>query len=224
MGAKYTHLKSFRQWNRSVVRFIATLSILLMGSMSAIAQQPIQVIWPLTSDGEAVYSSGIGSASFKPGPGLGNFRYDSINGATSTGWNSRNLNTSNHYEFTIAPERDAAIVISKLKFEVSLSSVNMRMALYYSKDGFNQQSLPLGNPVFVSKKSSRDLLLETALEVTYPEILTIRVYGWSPPTPAVSFYTGNVEFEGAIVVPEEKTPQPPVLIADDEQGGGDRHH
>lgn|GEM_PF-1558431 len=222
MGAKYTRLVRFRQRNELVIRFSAILFMLLLSSMLLQAQQPVQVIWPLTSDGEAVYSSGIGSASFKPGPGLISFRYDSINGATATGWNSRNLNPNAYFEYTIVPERDATLLINQLKFEVSLSSVNMRTALYYSKDGFLQQSVPMGNTVFVGKKSSRDLLVETAITVTYPETLSIRVYGWSAPNPAVSFYAGNVEFGGVIPADEDETPQPPVLIADDNQDGGDR--
>ena len=218
MGAKYTHFnKSFRHWNKSVVRYTVTICMLLLSSMYSIAQQPVQVIWPLTSDGEAVYSSGIGSALFTAGPGLANFRYDSINGATATGWNSRNLNPNAYFEYTIAPERDATLLISKLKFEVSLSSVNMRTALYYSKDGFEQQSVPMGNTVFVGKKSSRDLLVETAITVTYPEILSIRIYGWSAPNPAVNFFARDVEIRGVIVEEEEETP--PVTEADEPAGG-----
>jgi len=176
---------------------VAILILTLFLSLTAAAQQPVQVLWPLNTDSEAVYTSGIATASFSYGPALRNFTYDSLNGATASGWNGKNLDPKAYFEYTIVPERDASITFNRLKFEVSLSSVNMRTALYYSRDGFSKESLPLGNSVFVGKKSSRDLIVETSITVTYPQTLSIRVYGWSAPNAAVSFFTRDVELTGA---------------------------
>jgi len=79
----------------------------------------------------------------------------------------------------------------------------MRTALYYSRDGFSKESLPLGNSVFVGKKSSRDLIVETSITVTYPQTLSIRIYGWSAPNAAVNFFTRDVEFGGVMAEPEQ---------------------
>ena len=182
--------------------FLITASIffllLNLNVTVALAQEPVKVIWPLTADAESVYSNGIANAWFKAGPGLTGFHFDSINGATSTGWNSNNLNPKAYYEYNITPERDASININEIKFEVSLSSVNMRTAVYYSKDGFNKQSTPITNSLYMGRKSSRDLILQTNITVTYPETLTIRLYGWSAPTSAVSFFTRDVEVSGSV--------------------------
>ncbi|MGE5317769.1 MAG: hypothetical protein ACM3ME_07215, partial [Chloroflexota bacterium] len=242
MGAKYTYalgnlkgssyknlsalLKLLSKHSKAVATsglfgIFLTISTIFL-SLTAEAQQSVQVLWPLTNDSEAVYSSGIGSASFKAGPALKNFTFDYINGATAGGWNGRTLDNNAFFEYNISPEQDATITFNQLKFEVSLSSVNMRTSIYYSKDGFNRQSVPLGNSVFVGKKSSRDLIVETSITVTYPETLSIRIYGWSAPTPIINFFNRNVEFNGFLA---DNNKEQAVLLDQDEQGdepGGER--
>lgn len=215
MGAKYTYLlrhpqghrftqlsallKLSKTVNKSVTAlnfkpFAFILYVFLL-SFSVNAQKPVKVLWPLTNDSEAVYTSGIATASFNYGPGLHSFKYDSINGATAGGWDSRDLDKADYYEYKIAPERDETITFTNLNFEVSLSTVNMRIAVHYSLDDFQTQSIPIGYGVFVGKKSSRDLRVETDITVKYPQVLSIRIYGWSAPT-SVNFFTRAVEFDG----------------------------
>lgn len=207
MGAKFTQYKGFPYGIKYFQRIAGVLTLVLLCSafLSAqnTAQQDIQIIWPLTTDGEAVYTSGIGDASFSAGTGLQNFRFDSVNGATAGGWNSRDLNKSAYYEYRISPERDATIVINELNFEVSLSLVNMRTAVHYSKDGFNMESVPVAASVFVGRNSARNLHVKTNIVVSYPETLSVRIYGWSAPTPAVTFFTRNAEFKGTTLGPLE---------------------
>lgn len=181
--------------------YLLLLLTFILALSSAKAQQPVQVIWPLTNDSESVYTSGIGSATFAYGPGLNSFRYDSINGATACGWNSRDLDKSDYFEYTITPERDESITLNKLDFDVSLNLVNMRIAVHYSLDNFQKQSIPIGHGIFVGKNSSRDLRVNTEITVRYPQSLSIRIYGWSAPTPTVNFFTGNVEFNGSLKGP-----------------------
>jgi hypothetical protein len=185
-----------------------------LSSTLSYSQQPVTAIWPLTADGEAVYTTGIAGTSFNHGMGLTAFSHDSVNGAMAGGWNSTALNTNCYFEYTITPERDETLLIDRLKFDVSLSSVNMRTAVYYSTDGFKDQSVPLGNSVFVGRKSSRDLIVETNLTIKYPSTLSIRIYGWSAPSPAVTFFTRDVEFSGRVKGPAD------VPVAFDVTGGG----
>lgn len=100
----------------------------------------------------------------------------------------------------------------------------MRTAVHYSKDGFSKQSVPVTGNIYVGKKSSRNLQVVTSITVTYPETLSIRIYGWSAPTSAVSFFTRDVEFFGVL----EETEHPeyannqeeiPIITSED---GGDR--
>jgi len=223
LGAEYTKLTGFLRKNHGLSSFIV-LILILLSSSGLKAQQAVQVIWPLTNDAESVYTSGIGHTSFSYGTALKNFRFDSINGATSGGWDSRDLNKQAYFEYTITPEKDAQLTITQLKFEVSLSSVNMRTAVHWSKDGFTRESIPIGNTVYVGKRSSRDLLVETALHVAYPETLSIRIYGWSAPNAAVNFFARDVEFNGMVDEKEkEKGKQPEEEIANEETGdGGER--
>lgn len=181
--------------------FVVILYAILI-SVSVKGQEPVRVLWPLDNDAEAIYTSGIASATFSYGPGLHSFKYDSINGATAGGWNSRDLDKTDYFEYKIVPERDAEITFNTLDFEVSLNTVNMRVAVHYSYDEFKTQSLPIGHGIFVGKKSSRDLRVDTELTVKYPQTLSIRIYGWSAPT-TVNFFTRNVEFNGVTVNPNE---------------------
>ncbi|HLO89693.1 MAG TPA: hypothetical protein VK172_00880, partial [Lentimicrobium sp.] len=82
MGAKYTYalgnlkgssyknlsalLKLLSKHSKAVATsglfgIFLTISTIFL-SLTAEAQQSVQVLWPLTNDSEAVYSSGIGSA------------------------------------------------------------------------------------------------------------------------------------------------------------------
>lgn len=177
-------------------RYIALILCLSLLGISVNAQQAVKVVWPLHIDAEAVYSSGIASATFNYGSGLQSFKYDSINGATAGGWDSRSLDKTDYFEYKVIPEPDETITFNTLDFEVSLSTVNMRIAVHYSLDEFQTQSIPIGHGVFVGKNSSRDLHVETDITVKYPQILSIRIYGWSAPA-TVNFFTRNVEFNGS---------------------------
>lgn len=210
------HMKGSTSFKSIFNGLFCTLFFLFFFLLSTLSysQQPVTAIWPLTADGEAVYTTGIAGTSFNHGKGLTAFSHDSINGAMAGGWNSTALNTNCYFEYTITPERDETLLIDRLKFDVSLSSVNMRTAVYYSTDGFKDQSVPLGNSVFVGRKSSRDLIVETNLTIKYPSTLSIRIYGWSAPSPAVTFFTRDVEFSGRVKGPAD------VPVAFDVTGGG----
>lgn len=136
---------------------------------------------------------------FNTGKGIESFRYDPVNGATAGGWNSLERDETAYYEYRIAPDVKTSIKLTDLNFDVSLNLVNMRTSIHYSLDGFNNSDIPISHSIFVGKNSSSGLHVQTDLIVNYPDTLSVRIYGWSAPTPAVTFFTRDVEFKGVFV-------------------------
>ena len=180
------------------LKIISLLFPIIFLSVSVKAQEPAEVSWSLQGSDAATYSEGIAAAGFSSGSGLIAFRHDEENGAMSCGWNSRSLDTADYYQYTIVPEEGKTLTITDINMDVNLDRVNMRFAVHYSMDNFRRQSTPIGNSVYVGMKSSRDLHVNTHITVSYPQTLSIRVYGWSAPTPAVNFFNSNVVISGYI--------------------------
>ena len=178
------------------LKIISLLFPIIFLSVSVKAQEPAEVSWSLQGSDAATYSEGIAAAGFSSGSGLIAFRHDEENGAMSCGWNSRSLDTADYYQYTIVPEEGKTLTITDINMDVNLDRVNMRFAVHYSMDNFRRQSTPIGNSVYVGMKSSRDLHVNTHITVSYPQSLSIRVYGWSAPTPAVNFFNSNVVISG----------------------------
>ena len=180
------------------LKVITLLFPIIFLSVLVKAQEPAEVSWPLQGSDVAAYSEGIAGAQFSSGSGLIAFRLDEENGAMSCGWNSKSLDTADYYQYTIVPAEGKTLTITDINMDVNLDRVNMRFAVHYSMDNFRRQSTPIGNSVYVGIKSSRDLYVNTHITVSYPQSLSIRVYGWSAPTPAVNFFNSNVVISGYI--------------------------
>ena len=204
--------KLFSALNRRTVPFSANTgfySIVLLLSFTILshtlkAQQPVEASWTLQQSDAGTYSEGISATAFSSGSGLIAFRHDSENGAMSCGWNSKSLDTADYYQYTITPEEGKTLTITDINMDVNLDRVNMRFAVHYSTDNFRRQSIAIGNSVYVGMKSSRDLHISTQITVSYPQTLSIRVYGWSAPNPAVNFFNSNVVISGHFEEEEEK--------------------
>lgn len=163
-------------------------------------QVKVSIDWPLVNGESSNLPEGVAYAGFNAGNGITDFRYDPTDGATAGGWNTLQLDNTAYYEFKVLPANGNSLNIEQLYFQVSLNLVNMRTAIHYSLDGFRNQSIPIGNSVFISNSSSRDLYVNTSIPVKFPDTLSIRIYGWSAPTPDVSFFTRNVSFKGSISI------------------------
>ena len=240
--------KLFSALNRRTVPFSANTgfySIVLLLSFTILshtlkAQQPVEASWTLQQSDAGTYSEGISATAFSSGSGLIAFRHDAENGAMSCGWNSKSLDTADYYQYSITPEEGKTLTITDINMEVNLDRVNMRFAVHYSTDNFRRQSTAVGNSVYVGMKSSRDLHISTQITISYPQTLSIRVYGWSAPNPAVNFFNSNVEIIGIVesedkeeeiadktdeiqvpVAPTEPEEMPDELLAETGPGGFD---
>lgn len=167
-------------------------------SAQLFAQQPVVMEWPLTGMHQVAKPNPFSSLGFNTGKSVDSLQFTEEFGATTTGWNTDNPDPEAYYEYTITPAPGRSIEITRLNFEVSLSRVNMRTSVQYSYDGFRQQKVQIGHTIYVGTPMPRNLPLKTSLRVTYPQTLTIRVYGWSTVDHKVSFHNRNVVFEGML--------------------------
>lgn len=179
------------------------------------AQQPVVMEWPLTGMDKVAKPNSFSSLGFNTGKSVDSLQFYEEFGATTTGWNTDNPDPEAYYEYTITPAPGRSIEITRLNFEVSLSRVNMRTSVQYSYDGFRQQKVQIGHTIYVGTPMPRNLPVKTSLRVTYPQTLSIRVFGWSAVDHRVSFHNRNVVFEGILFGKEliaqilEETPAEP---------------
>jgi len=208
-------------FSRIIVRARATFLIvlgILSISLNISAQQSIKLQWPLTSPQTVAIPNAIASLGFSAGREVDSLYFTPSFGAVANGWNTDNLDPEAYYEYTITPAPGTSMVINQLNFEVSLSRVNMRTSVQYSYDGFRSQKSQIGHTIYIATHEPRNLPVKTSLRVSYPQTLSIRIYGWSSVDYAVSFHNRNVTFDALAFgknlladAPEETEPELPVV-------------
>lgn len=179
---------------RARASFLIVLGILSM-TLNISAQQNIQLQWPLTSPQTIAMPSSIATLGFSAGRGVDSLYFSPSFGAVSNGWNTDNLDPEAYYEYTITPARGTTMVINQMNFEVSLNRVNMRTSVQYSYDNFRSQKVQIGHTIYIGTQTPRNLPVKTSLQVSYPQTLSVRIYGWSSVDYTVSFHNRNVSFD-----------------------------
>ncbi len=167
-------------------------------SLNIRAQQQAQFHWPLTSPTETAIPSPYATLTFSAGKGVDSLRFSEAFGVMANGWNTDNQDPEAYFEYTLTPAPGTSLEINRLNFEVSLSRVNMRTSVQYSYDGFRMQKTQIGHTIYVATHEPRNLPVKTSLRVTYPQTLSIRIYGWSTVDYLVDFNNRNVVFEGLV--------------------------
>lgn len=184
-------------FSRAYIAYLISGALFFISS-HLFAQQPVVMEWPLTGMHQVAKPNAFSSLGFNTGKSVDSLQFTEEFGATTTGWNTDNPDPEAYYEYTITPAPGRSIEITRLNFEVSLSRVNMRTSVQYSYDGFRQQKVQIGHTIYVGTPMPRNLPVKTSLRVTYPQTLTIRVFGWSTVDHRVSFHNRNVVFEGML--------------------------
>ncbi len=201
-------------FSRAYIAYLIAGALFFISSQ-LFAQQPVVMEWPLTGMHQVAKPNAFSSLGFNTGKSVDSLQFTEEFGATTTGWNTDNPDPEAYYEYTVTPAPGRSIEITRLNFEVSLSRVNMRTSVQYSYDGFRQQKVQIGHTIYVGTPMPRNLPVKTSLRVTYPQTLTIRVFGWSTVDHKVSFHNRNVVFEGMLFGKEliaqtlEETPAEP---------------
>lgn len=167
-------------------------------SLNIRAQQQAKFHWPLTSPTETAIPSPYATLTFSAGKGVDSLRFSEAFGVMANGWNTDNQDPEAYFEYTLTPAPGTSLEINRLNFEVSLSRVNMRTSVQYSYDGFRMQKTQIGHTIYVATHEPRNLPVKTSLRVTYPQTLSIRIYGWSTVDYLVDFNNRNVVFEGLV--------------------------
>ena len=185
---------------RFIVRARACTLILaiLFITLNINAQQPVVLTWPLTSPTETAIPTPHATLTFSAGKGVDSLRFSEAFGVMANGWNTDNQDPEAYFEYTLTPAPGTSLEINRLNFEVSLSRVNMRTSVQYSYDGFRMQKTQIGHTIYVATHEPRNLPVKTTLSVTYPQTLSIRVYGWSTVDYLVDFCTRNVSFDAVV--------------------------
>ena len=183
-------------FSRARVMFLI-IGILFI-SLNVSAQENVQFHWPLTSTAEVALPSPYASLSFNVGRSVDSLRFTEDFGAMAGRWNSENLDPEAYYEYTLSPAPGIRLVVNQINLEVSVSRVNMRTSVQYSYDGFTRQKTQLGHTYYIATQEPRNLPVKTSLSVTYPQALSIRVYGWSTVDYLVDFCTRNVSLDAQV--------------------------
>jgi len=188
------------------------LLVLLAHTLSLFSQQTITVSWPLNSNSRSTTTLEACNTGFGKGTSVSVVNHEQARGVGSVGWNAPALNPKAYYEYTITPDPGYTIQINTMDVEICMSSGEMKINTYYSTNGFATPGTALSLPRLAATTTPRNLSMATSMQVSYPDTLRIRVYGWNARDNIVSFYNRNVILTGTYSI--DSTQMLPPAVAE----------
>jgi len=189
-------MSSASHFKHSLQRLLILLLLLVSLSPVLHSQESIALSWPLTSPDRVYIANSAAQTGFAAGGAAGRVVFDRTYGATTGGWNTSELNPDAFYEYRVIPPEGSHLELDRLSLDLSLGGGGMNAAVYYSTDGFRNHRQELGQPVFFYTTDPQPLSFNTAITVSHPDTLLVRVYAWGAEGLNTEFNNRNVRMEG----------------------------
>ncbi|MCC6600459.1 MAG: T9SS type A sorting domain-containing protein [Crocinitomicaceae bacterium] len=170
----------------------------LLLSISTAFGQAASATWSLTSDGSVSVSGSVTGTSIAKGSGVGSFHYGSY-GVRADDWDSNSRNTSDYFQYAIAPNSGKDLTVTSISFYCASSGADdPTAAVYYSTDNFSSSTQLGSNFTVTGTYSSQNFINYTSLSISVPDgsTLRVRVYAWGEDDDDDDFYNKTMVISG----------------------------